>query len=150
MKNFTIINANNVVEVGHADPPMKNEDFHLMKFEIDGAEDMECSDGYHTFGELYEHRITLFIALCKSTLAMASVVGEVILASAAWRSKLHSDGSNWDGWFILGIGKEKGKQITYHLPISKWDETEFAETLEKAPEWDGHTPEDVLERLKNL
>ena len=23
------------------------------------------SDGYHSFGELYDHRITLFITLCK-------------------------------------------------------------------------------------
>jgi hypothetical protein len=67
-----------------------------------------------------------------------------------WRSKLHSDGSSFDGWFILGIGKEKGKQITYHLPTVRWDEVSFAETLEKAPEWDGHTPDDVLERLKAL
>ena len=37
------------------------------------------------------------------------------------------------------------KQITYHLPLSKWEETGFAETLEKAPEFDGHTPDDVLE-----
>ncbi len=32
----------------------------------------------------------------------------------------------------MGIGKEKGEQITYHLPLSKWDETNFAETLESA------------------
>lgn len=24
----------------------------------------EVSDGYHTFDELYEHRVALFIALC--------------------------------------------------------------------------------------
>jgi hypothetical protein len=50
----------------------------------------------------------------------------------------------------MGIGKEKGKQISYHLPLSRWDETYFAETLDKAPEWDGHTSADVLERLKTL
>ena len=67
-----------------------------------------------------------------------------------WRSKNHSDGEPAFGgtWFVLGINKEKGKQITYHLPMSKWDETDFAETLEKAPEFDGHTSQDVLERLK--
>ena len=64
------------------------------------------------------------------------------------RSKVHY--SPTDGWFIMGIGKEKGNQISYHLPLSRWDETDFAETLDQAPEWDGHTSQDVLERLKTL
>jgi len=102
------------------------------------------SDVFHSFGELYEHRITLFITLCR--------IGYSIGRATIWRSKKHSDGELAFGgtWFVLGIGKEKGKQITYHLPIEKWDETDFAETLEKAPEWDGHTPQDVLDRLKLL
>lgn len=100
------------------------------------------SDGYHTFGELYEHRITLWIALCK--------VFHDTESAFVWRSKKHSDGSEWDGWFILGAGKDKGMQVTYHLPISKWEQTRFAETLDQAPEWDGHTSEDVLKRLQAL
>lgn len=67
-----------------------------------------------------------------------------------WRTKTHSDGISWDGWFVLGLGKGEGDQITYHLPISRWDECDFAETLERAPEFDGHTSDDVLTRLKNL
>ena len=104
--------------------------------------DGDISDGFHTFDELYEHRMILFIALSKRLRSNAM--------DWVWPSKIHSDGTSFDGWFILGIGKEIGKQITYHLPISKWEETNFAETLDKAPEYDGHTPEDVLERLKNL
>ena len=50
----------------------------------------------------------------------------------------------------MGINKDQGKQITYHIPISEWDRTEFAETLDKAPKWDGHTPEDVINRLKEM
>jgi hypothetical protein len=103
----------------------------------------DIRDGYHSFGELYEHRITLFIALCK---AMRSDITE----GQIWRSKLHSDGTSFPGWFILGIWEAEGDQITYHLPISKWDETNFAIELDKAPPYDGHTPEDVLTRLKNL
>jgi len=102
--------------------------------------DGDISDGYHTFDELYEHRVALFIALSKKCSKDISV----------WRSKLHSDGSKYWGWFIIGIDKRKGRQITYHLPEEKWEETNFAEELEKAPEYDGHTPEDVLERLKKL
>lgn len=109
------------------------------------ALESECTcDGYHTFGELYEHRHALWIALCSMS-CFFGCAGEV------WRSKRHSDGelAFGGGWFILGIGKQKGEQITYHLPMSKWDECEFAETLEKAPEWDEHTSDDVLELLKN-
>ena len=103
----------------------------------------ECDcDGYHTFDELYEHRIVLFIQLCRKI----AWKGEIPI----WRSKLHSDGMSYDGWFILGIHKEKGGQITYHLPLEKWEETNYAETLEKAPEWDGHTSKDILERLKSI
>ena len=105
----------------------------------DGEINENTSDGYHTFKELYEHRITLYIALCKS-----------LKNGNVWRAKLHSDGTSFEGWFILGIWFEKGKQITYHLPLEKWDETNFAQTLEKAPDWDGHTSKDVLERIKKL
>jgi hypothetical protein len=111
------------------------------------------SDGYHTFGELYEHRIELFITICKIIcdfykigLISSTTPGDLCV----WRSLKHSDGSGFDGWFILGIAKAKGEQITYHLPMSKWDRCLFAEELELAPEWDGHTANDVLERLKLL
>lgn len=100
------------------------------------------SDGYHTFDELYEHRIVNFIALCRI------IEGGGLFD--VWRSTTHSDGSVWDGWFILGINHEPGKQITYHLPVSKWEETAFASTLDCAPEFDGHTSADVLERIKQL
>jgi hypothetical protein len=109
----------------------------------------EVSDGYHTFGELYEHRITLYIALCKQiTNQPYDEDGDY----QVWRSKKHSDGELAFGgtWFVLGIGEEEGKQITYHLPIEKWDKTDFAKTREKAPEFDGHTAEDVLKRIENL
>lgn len=102
------------------------------------------SDGYHTFNELYDHRVVLFIVLLRHYSTHPKQRGQV------WRSKAHSDGSVWNGWFILGIGKDYGFQITYHLPIDKWDECGFADTLDKAPEWDGHTSQDVLERLKKL
>ena len=108
-------------------------------------------DGYHTFTELYEHRTTLFITLCeffqefRTPVIFLSITGQ---RNNVWRSKKNGDGSEWEGWFILGIGKDKGKQITYHLPIDRWEETDFAETLDQAPEWDGHTSDDVLERLK--
>lgn len=118
-----------------------------------GGEDMICSDGYHTFDELYEHRITLFIALCKSLVMLwdAQKVGGT--EEMVWRSQRHSDGELCFGdgsWFVMGIAKDSGKQITYHLPMIYWENTDFATTLEKAPEWDGHSSQDVLNRLKAM
>lgn len=180
MKIITITNA----------PAIKRDLYDINKFEFLGPEEMDASDGFHTFTELYDHRITLFIALCKTRKylnytfprAQRKSSGAVeILPCDVWRSKFHSDGSTifgdcahkefcnglpddsareWkccecgkskdDCWFVLGIGKEKGEQITYHLPLSRWEETNFAETLDRAPEFDGHTPADVLERIKKL
>lgn len=102
------------------------------------------SDGYHTFDELYEHRIVLFIALCKE------INVHEYRDSIIWRSKLHSDGTPLDGFFIMGINEEPGSQITYHLPIERWEEVSFARTRDKAPEYDGHSPQNVLDRLSEL
>jgi len=113
----------------------------------------EASDGYHTFGELYEHRIRLFLTLCRYVQKedeSARSYGGVTRPERVWRSFCHSDGSSFKGWFIMGINVEKGEQITYHIPVSYWEETNWAETLDLAPEWDFHTPEDVIERLKHL
>lgn len=124
-----------------------------------GDDKMQVSDGYHTMDELYDHRITLWITLCRISSQFRDIYrkGDDITALAAeqdvfqiWRSKFHSDGSEYEGWFILGMGKKTGTQISYHLPLSKWEETNFADTYEAAPEWDGHTSADVLQRLNNL
>lgn len=124
-------------------------------FNVD--ETNKVSDGYHTFEELYDHRITLFIALCKAKNDWVHPPGarNVVFdgyARTAWRSKKHhpKDKDMYEGWFVLGLFKEPGKQITYHLPLSRWEECEFAVELPHAPMWDGHTPQDVLERLKHL
>src|SRR4051812_40118429 len=107
------------------------------------SEYMEVSDGYHTMDELYEHRITLFITLCRKMNDLYNAKGEGLYP---YRSKKHSDGSEMEGWFIMGLNILPGEQITYHLPMSKWEETNFAETLTQMYEWDKHTSNDVLQR----
>lgn len=109
-----------------------------------GIDTNKISDQYHTFGELYDHRIALWIALCR---LYHNSTGP---SSPVWRSEKHSDGSDLDGWFLMGINQTKSIQMTYHLPMSKWDECHFAQRLETAPEWDGHTSADVLDRLRML
>lgn len=125
--------------------------------DIEAPSYADVYDGYHTIEELYDHRITLYIALCRylqkdeinyrsEHQGTKDPDGEL-----PWRSKLHHDGTGYNGWFILGFGKEPGRQITYHIPMSRWDETDFAETFEKAPvPFDGHTSADVLKRIKSL
>jgi hypothetical protein len=103
------------------------------------------SDGYHTFDELYEHRCLLFCML----LTMVSHQDTLPMGwdLLAWKSLKHSDGSSIEGWFIAGI-YIGGKQITYHLPLRMFNDLQSVETLATAPEWDGHTSQDVIERLK--
>ncbi|MBK8809441.1 MAG: hypothetical protein IPN69_01735 [Acidobacteria bacterium] len=108
-----------------------------------GCDTNLISDGYHTFGELYDHRITVFIALCRKIVRYEPQRG-------VWRSRFHSDGSGAPDWFVLGIGTAAGEQITYHLPASRWDETGFARELERSPEFDGHSGADTLRRIAGL
>lgn len=142
MKKITVTNYEKGTDVG-----LPNPRFSTM--ELEGPEEMDAGDGYHTFTELYDHRITLFIALCRTLLREAKG-GEPYANGGIWRSAFHNDGSSFNGWFIMGIRTDPSHQISYHLPIVRWKETEFAFTLKKAPEWDGHTSADVLERLKVL
>jgi hypothetical protein len=93
----------------------------------------ELSDGYHTFNELYRHRITLFIYIAKKH---AECGGSVY--------RFH----HYEGWFCLGLETEHG-QISYHIPKSQWEKCDFA-GYERQPEFDGHTSEDVLRRLELL
>lgn len=110
----------------------------------------KISDGYHTFDELYDHRMTLFCVLLNTLNLLDSNVVSGEDKFTPWKSKLHSDGTMFEGgWFVAGIGKEKGEQITYHLPLKYWDRIE-ADELKNAPEYDGHTPHDTLERLAKL
>ena len=116
-----------------------------QEIQSEGVDSNKISDGYHTFGELYEHRIALFITLSNILYEDADIVDRLL----PWKSKLHSDGTKLDGWFVAGIGTKKGSQITYHLPIKDWDKLRVV-AYDNAPEWDGHTPEDVIERLLKI
>lgn len=120
---------------------------------VEGEDNLNVHDGFHTMDELYDHRIELFIALARICRRQELKIGEFPGQPFVWRSKRHSDGEVCFGTgtqHVLGIGNFKGQQMTYHLPIERWGDTEFAKTLETAPEFDGHTPGDVLGRLKTL
>lgn len=101
---------------------------------IPASELGKISDGYHTFNELYQHRCVLFACLMKSH------------PELSWKSKKHSDGSEWDGWFIAGMRLPTG-DVTYHLPADMWELLGSIDALEAGVAWDGHTSADVVARL---
>ena len=97
----------------------------------------EVSDGYHTFNELYHHRAVLFSVICNEH------------PELAWKSKRHSDGSMYDGMFIVGIDTPDGP-ATYHYDVEPYWEMFRVKELDRAPEWDGHTPAEAIMRIGTL
>ena len=79
--------------------------------------------------ELYFHRMVLFATICK------------MYRNKCWKSKKHKDGSMFKGYFIVGITTPEG-QFSYHYDLKYWDLFDVTE-INRAPEWDGHTPEDI-------
>lgn len=97
----------------------------------------ETSDGYHTFNELYDHRARLFSVIVAA------------FPERAWKSKMHHDGTMYDGMFIVGIKTPDG-QATYHYDIDPYWSMFRCKEIDRAPEWDGHTPEQAIERISHL
>lgn len=128
----------------------KNQTMGTKEVEEVAPDVSKVSDGYHTFEELYDHRATIFIALCRR-IEREWVYGYAGIQPEIWCSKNHSDGTVNPDWFLLGINRKRGKQITYHLPIKFWPAVQkFATVLKRAPCWDGHSSQDVLVRLSKL
>ena len=99
--------------------------------------DGNTSDGYHTFNELYHHRAVLFSVIVRN------------YPELSWKSKKHHTGDMYDGMFIVGINTPFG-QASYHYDIDPYWNMFDCKELEYAPEWDGHTPEQAIERIGKL
>lgn len=99
----------------------------------------EISDGYHTFNELYEFR-KVYNAAFFNELAKQGKCNVV-------KSKRHNDGEECfgGGWFIVMAELPTG-QVSNHYELKDWDLFK-CEEVEKAPQWDGHTPQDVVKRI---
>lgn len=97
----------------------------------------ETSDGYHTFDELYDHRAKLFSVIVRDHRELA------------WKSRLHHDGTMYDGMFIVGI-ETPGGQATYHYDVDPYWDLFDCKELDRAPEWDGHTPHQAIDRIAAL
>ena len=97
----------------------------------------DLSDGFHTFNQLYYHRMMLFAVIVKQN------------KGRAWKSLRHEDGELCfgGGWFVVGITTPEG-DYTYHYEEKYFDLFD-CEALECGKHWDGHTEEDVT-RLFSL
>lgn len=96
------------------------------------------SDGHHTFDELYEFR-KLYNAAFFNRLG-----GEIV-----YKSKRHQDGQLCfgGGWFIVVAELPTG-QISNHYREKDWDLFNVTEYEVAPTAYDGHTPEDVKNRLE--
>lgn len=101
-----------------------------------GVEFDDITDGAHTFNDLYHERMKLTSKLFN------------LFPEYAWKTFSHSDGSIWDGYFIVGVSIPEVGDYTYHYQTEFWDEFKV-QVIDKAPEYDGHTTLDV-DRLDKL
>lgn len=106
------------------------------KLKDDGIPRDKVSDGYHTFEELYYHRMILFSVICNQN------------EDKAWKSWFHDDGTMFEDYFIVGVETKEG-QYTYHYHKNEWGNFHVKE-MKYAPKWDGHGPSDITRLLSIL
>ena len=106
------------------------------------AIDGNTSDGYHTFNELYEFRKAYNIALFNEWSASGKCS-----VHKSWR---HHDGELCfgGGWFIVVAVLPNG-QISNHYEAKDWGLFQIKETEKALFEFDGHTGQDVINRLSS-
>lgn len=102
----------------------------------------DTSDGYHTFNELYEFRKLYNAALFNEWASQHK-----FSPHKSWK---HSDGEDCfgGGWFVVCAHLPTG-QITNHYEAGDWELFNIPESP-RMDVWDGHTPQDVAERLSAL
>lgn len=118
----------------------------LIDYGIDNVVDFNenhLSDGHHTFDELYEFRKQFNAALFHEW-ALQKKYG-------VHKSYRHADGEPCfgGGWFIVVASLPEG-QITNHYKSRDWDLFDIPVADIALIPYDGHTPQDVLDRLDSL
>lgn len=119
-----------------------NDEALLMIESLDP--DIEIGDEYHTIKELYEHRMYLNIALFHAWHNLGEKCGFKVI-----KSLFHNDGTMFEGGYFVVMAITPQGQISYHYNLKYWDKFKIEE-LDKAFPYDGHTSNDVQERLKRL
>lgn len=111
--------------------------------QVEQSIDENTSDGYHTFKELYAFRKAYNVALFNEW-AMQNKYD----VHKSWK---HNDGEECfgGGWFIV-VALLPGGQISNHYEAKDWDLFKIPEEEKAKHPFDGHTGEDVINRLINL
>jgi len=101
----------------------------------------DTSDGYHTFKELYEFRKAYNVALFNEWSRLYADYD----VHKSWK---HYDGELCfgGGWFIVVAILPSG-QISNHYEAKDWDLFKIPEVEKAKYEFDGHTGQDVINRL---
>lgn len=103
----------------------------------------DLSDGFHTFNELYEFR-TVYNAALFNEFARKGRYN-------VHKSQRHDNGELCfgGGWFIV-VAMLPAGQISNHYKMEYWDLFKVPAAEKARYPYDGHTPQDVLLRLKAL
>lgn len=101
------------------------------------------SDGYHTFKELYEFRKIYNAALFNEWAKKDKY--------KVHKSKKHFNGETCfgGGWFIVVALLPTGL-ISNHYEMKHWDLFKIPEFEKSLFKFDGHSPQDVLDRLSKI
>lgn len=124
---------------------MQAQEINLI-IKANGVDTNKVSDGYHTFEELYEFRKVYNAALFNEW-GKSEILRDYYVHKS-WR---HHDGELCfgGGWFIV-VAKLPTGQISNHYEAKDWSLFNIPEEEKALFEFDGHTPQDVLARLKAL
>lgn len=121
---------------------------------LDDTLKSQFSDGYHTFDELYGIRLAYNVALFNEWASQAEYAAsgkEIALPKYdVHKSERHHDGELCfgGGWFIVVANLPSG-QISNHYEMKHWDLFKIPVAEKAKYEWDVHTTEDVINRLKD-
>ena len=105
---------------------------------VDGS----TSDGYHTFNELYDFRMSYNAALFNEWAAQGK--------HSVHKSYRHHTGELcFGGGYFVVVAVLPGGQISNHYKNEYWDLFNVVAVEKALFEFDGHTGSDVLSRLKS-
>jgi len=126
---------------GYGDDALSIEEIneYILERRNQGQSVKEVSDVYHTFRGYVDMRNHLVVALFSAH------------PELSWKSKKHYDEENdpiFNDTFITGMDTPEGP-ISFHLKLKFWDDLNVPE-IDRAPEYDGYTQEDVKMRLRSL
>lgn len=118
---------------------------------VPGPINGQTSDGYHTFDELYRHRMLLTAALFDAWYALDHDLVSPADPGEGFephKSRRHSDGTEpfGGGWFIV-VAQLPAGQISYHYQLEHWGLFGIPERELPAP-FDGHTAAEAADRLE--